>query len=401
MTARPEGAVGSAPTRRSLLTAGLAGLGGAVAGATVVHAVDRPDAAGGAVEPVTVPFHGTHQAGIATPGQTAAAFLAFDLEAHTDRAALVRLLRLWTDDAARLTQGDAALADTEGELAASPARLTVTLGLGPRTLDLAGVARADRHGVAVLPAFGVDALEDAWSDGDLLLQVCADDRLTVAHATRMLTKDARTFARLRWQQHAFRPQPGPGAGQTPRNLLGQVDGTANPEPGTDDFDRTVWIPDGAAAEGSTVVLRRIRMHLDRWDLVGRRDRELVIGRRLDTGAPLTGDEEYDTPDLDATDDNGLLVIPEFAHVRRAHPSTTNARIFRRPFSYQGGAPERTDDAGLLFVSFQADVTRQFVPVQRSLDELDLLNQWTTPVGSAVFLVPPGCEAGGYLGDTLV
>lgn len=53
------------------------------------------------------------------------------------------------------------------------------------------------------------------------------------------------------------------------------------------------------------------------------------------------------------------------------------------------------------VSFQADPLAQFVPVQRRLDELDLLNTWTTPTGSAVFAVPPGCEEGGFVGETLL
>jgi dye decolorizing peroxidase len=46
------------------------------------------------------------------------------------------------------------------------------------------------------------------------------------------------------------------------------------------------------------------------------------------------------------------------------------------------------------------VERQFVPIQRRLDELDMLNTWTVPVGSAVFAVPPGCAEGGFVGDVL-
>jgi dye decolorizing peroxidase len=58
------------------------------------------------------------------------------------------------------------------------------------------------------------------------------------------------------------------------------------------------------------------------------------------------------------------------------------------------------NSGLLCVSFQADVDAQFVPIQRRLDELDLLNEWITPIGSAVFAIPPGCAKGSYIGDTL-
>ena len=62
---------------------------------------------------------------------------------------------------------------------------------------------------------------------------------------------------------------------------------------------------------------------------------------------------------------------------------------------------RTSDAGLVFVAFCADPLRQFLPVQERLAEADLMNLWTTPVGSAVFAVLPGCSEGGLLGGDLV
>jgi dye decolorizing peroxidase len=42
-----------------------------------------------------------------------------------------------------------------------------------------------------------------------------------------------------------------------------------------------------------------------------------------------------------------------------------------------------------------------VPIQQRLAENDLFNTWTTPIGSAVFALPPGCAPDGYLGDTLL
>ena len=56
--------------------------------------------------------------------------------------------------------------------------------------------------------------------------------------------------------------------------------------------------------------------------------------------------------------------------------------------------------GLIFASYQADLAAQFLPIQARLAEFDLLNFWTTPIGSAVFAIPPGCAEGGTLGDTL-
>jgi deferrochelatase/peroxidase EfeB len=54
-----------------------------------------------------VPFHGAHQAGIATPAQDRLHFAAFDVTT-TDAAALASMLSAWTAAAARMTQGLAA-----------------------------------------------------------------------------------------------------------------------------------------------------------------------------------------------------------------------------------------------------------------------------------------------------
>ena len=103
-----------------------------------------------------------------------------------------------------------------------------------------------------------------------------------------------------------------------RNLMGQVDGTANLH---DDaaFDRHVW--DHGAQQpwfdgGTVLVLRRIRAEMDTWDELDRASKELTVGRRLDTGAPLTGQRETDEPDL-AASVNGIPVIPPNSHIALA------------------------------------------------------------------------------------
>jgi dye decolorizing peroxidase len=57
--------------------------------------------------------------------------------------------------------------------------------------------------------------------------------------------------------------------------------------------------------------------------------------------------------------------------------------------------------GHIFAAYTADIEDRFVPVQQALAELDLLNQWTTPIGSAVFALPPGATEGGWVGETLL
>ncbi|WP_067249300.1 Dyp-type peroxidase [Microbacterium resistens] len=407
MSSRPAEDAGRArSTRRQFLLGGAAAGVGAVAALGVERLVvphpgpDEPESA-----PVhggdTVPFHGAHQAGIATPAQAHAVFLGLDLREGVDRAGLRGLMRTLSDDAARLTAGRGALADTEPELAASPARLTITFGFGPGFVARAGGEAPSW--LRPLPAFGVDRLRPELGDGDLLLQIAADDPLTVAHAARMLLKDARRFARVRWRQQGFRRAHGTEApGTTMRNLFGQVDGTSNPRPGTADFERVVWIRDGWLAGGTGAVIRRIRLDLEGWDRIDRAGREQSVGRRLSDGAPLTGNREHDEPDFEALTPVGFPVIPAFSHVRRARSDDPRERIFRRAYNddvHPEG--EEVTESALVFVSFQADVDAQFVPLQRRLDELDLLNTWTTPIGSAVFAIPPGCAEGGWIGETLL
>ncbi|QAY62886.1 Dyp-type peroxidase [Xylanimonas allomyrinae] len=400
---------GSQLSRRHLLLGGAVGL--TAAGAAAAAVASRPEDHDAPTPPEAlfgddrVPFHGTHQAGVATPPPAHVAFVALDLLAQTDATALARLMRILTDDAVRLTQGRGALADTEPELATSPARLTVTFGFGPGFVERAGAA-ASPSWLRPLPAFGIDRLEDRWSGGDLLLQVCADDPLTVAHAVRMLLKDSRTFTSLRWSQRGFRRAHGTEpATATVRNLFGQVDGTVNPAPGTDDFERLVWSHGQVPwlEGGTSLVLRRIAMDLDRWDLVDRAGRESAVGRRLDTGAPLTGVAEHDEPDFDAKTPAGFPVIADYSHLRRARSDDPGQKILRRAYNYddEPGTDDGVSRSGLLFAAYQADVDAQFVPIQRRLDELDLLNEWTTPIGSAVFAIPPGCQADGFVGDTLL
>jgi dye decolorizing peroxidase len=334
-------------------------------------------------------------------------FVALDLRPTPGRSAretLSAVLKLWTSDAARLTQGEPALADTEPELAVRPARLTVTVGLGPAVFDRAGLANVRPEAVAELPAFSTDRLDPEFCGGDLLLQVCADDPIVISHASRVLLKNVRSMTRQRWRQSGFRNAHGANRpGGSMRNLMGQIDGTANlhDEAG---FDRHVWADRGAGwFDGGTVlVLRRIRAEMDSWDELDRRSKELTVGRRLDTGAPLTGSKESDEPDLGAAVD-GIPVIPPNAHIALARHRTDDEQFLRRPYNYDDppGA-DRTSDSGLIFAVYQRDPARQFVPVQERLAGADALNQWITTVGSATFAILPGvAAAGGYLGQSLL
>ena len=394
-------------SRRGFLAGGAAaaasgavGIAAGAAGASLVAEADLETFAASR----QAEFFGPHQSGIELDIQAVTNMVAFDIKESVNKADMLRWMRLLTDDIARLTAGEPVLADPAPELAIGAARFTAYVGFGPSLFSKLGLEAQMPEGFAELPAFGVDQLQERYSAGDVLIHIAADDPVVLAHGTRGLVRDSMPFASVRWVQPGFAHSPGMiPAGLTHRNLMGQVDGTANPELGSSDFDSVVWINEGPEwiKGGTLLVFRRIAMQLDTWDQLGTPSKEEVIGRKLSNGAPLTGERETDVPDLGARHPNGLLVIPEFAHIRRAAPQESGERIFRRPFSYDNGMNERGSmDVGLLWTAYQRDISKQYLPIQRRLEQLDLLNQWTVPIGSAVFAIPGGVQGSELLAEAL-
>lgn len=407
----------AAPTaagiRRRDVVVAAAGIGvGAAAATAGASLIGRPAAA----QPVAFGTernqqHAHHQAGVGSHIPAFANYIAMDLTADLDNARIIALLRILSEDARRLMAGTAPVGDQEPELAETPAGLQITFGFSPGFIDRINPKRRPEW-LTQIPKFSVDRLTPEWSEGELLMLVASDDPLTLAHASRTLLKDARSFGTVRWQQHGFRQSRGSlAAGQTDRNLFGQVDGTVNATPGTDDFDQVVTIRSESGETewlngGTTLVIRRIHMDLETWDEVDRPGREASVGRRLDTGAPLTGSKEHDEPDFKAVTAQGFTVINPASHLRRMRSDNPHERIVRRPYNYEmpvaggSGAGAVVSDSGQIFTSLQANVTTQFVPLQRRMDEGDLLNTWITPIGSAVFAIPPKPDANGFVGEGL-
>ncbi len=361
--------------------------------------VSRTSAASSS-RPVMHPFRGSHQSGVDTPATILQSFIGLDLR-DPSRDSAFAVLRIVTDDAARLTQGEPALGDTEPELARATAGLTITLGLGRPFFARTGLHDRIPPQLPEIPAFSTDDLQDRWGQTDLLLQIGSDDPLTLAHASRMLTKDLSTLTEVRWIQDGFRsPEPAVPGSNVTRNVLSQPDGIVNPQPGTDLFDEVVWIPEGPdwVTGGTILVLRRIRLHLDAWEALDRETQELAIGRRTADGAPLGSSDTSTAVDFDAVDDRGLPAIPNDAHIRVAHAATSSEMILRRPYNYDNGIINGSADMGLLFAAYMRDPATSFIPMQERLARSDAFNTWNTTIGSAAYVIPSGVGVDGVLAE---
>ncbi|WP_028221511.1 iron uptake transporter deferrochelatase/peroxidase subunit [Paraburkholderia oxyphila] len=423
------------PARRGFLKAGGAAV---AAGASLGAGLAAPGLAQAAeakghalpAEPMNAvePFYGEHQGGIVTPQQAHTYVAAFDLTT-TSRDDVIKLLRQWTESAARMTQGQSAVAlegvsddhpapDSGDVLGLGPAGLTVTFGFGPGLFTSEG---KDRYGLAHrrpaalvdLPRFNGDQLIAEKTGGDLYVQACANDAQVAFHAVRQLARQGYGMLRMRWGQAGFLSGP---RGQTPRNLMGFKDGTNNPP--TKDaaaMNQFVWATaaDAPWMQGGTyTVVRRIRITLEHWDQMQLGFQEQVFGRRKYSGAPIGKDKEFDAVDLNAQDKDGNPLIPDNSHVRLSNRASNNgAQILRRSYSYNDSTnfyierwpPWRQEteyDAGLIFVAHQSDPRTGFIPINEKLAKFDMMNQFTTHVGSAVFACPPGAKPGSFIGAEL-
>ncbi|MEV5426012.1 iron uptake transporter deferrochelatase/peroxidase subunit [Streptomyces cellulosae] len=407
---RAESTASGISRRRLLGTAGATGLVLGAAGGAVGYA-SAPSGATplSSVGATKVPFHVKHQPGITDPLQSRGHLLAFDLAPGAGRKEAAALLRRWSDTARRLMAGEFdAEGDSDVARDAGPSSLTLTFGFGHSFFARTGLEKQRPAALDPLPAFSSDRLDRARSDGDLWVQIGADDALVAFHALRAVQKDAGAAARVRWQMNGFNRSPGATARpMTTRNLMGQVDGTRNPKPEEPDFDQRIFVPEQGEpawmANGSYVVVRRIRMLLDDWEKLSLTEQEGVIGRRKADGAPLSGGDETTEMDLEKTDAQGNLVVPFNAHARITRPDQNGgAAMLRRPFSYHDGIDaDGTPDAGLLFVCWQADPLRGFVPVQRKLDRGDALTPFIRHEASGLFAVPGGAVEGEYVGQALL
>jgi deferrochelatase/peroxidase EfeB len=384
--------------------AGTALAGGVLLGGGRADAAPLSDPAVAA----SYPFHGQNQSGVLNPGpfnkQPYTCVAAFDSTAE-DSDALASLLQTITARARFLTAGGTppylglsqppSDSDVLGPSVPSDG-LTVTVSVGWTLFDgRYGLTDVQPLKLSRMPIFPNDSPDDAWLDGDLLVQLCANHPDAIHHAIRDINSNAGDNMNLRWMIEGFGSPPRPSG--TPRNLLGFKDGTANPTGSV--ASGLVWVGDPAepawAQGGSYLVVRLIRMLTQSWDGASLNQQQKIMGRRKDSGAPLDGNSEFDAPNYQNDPDGNI--IPLDAHMRLANPNTPqtdNQRLIRRSYNFNLGMDSGGNlKVGHIFIAYQQDVQRQFATVQQRLIDEPLAN-FVEPFGGGYFFTLPGVRNDG-------
>ena len=414
------------PSRRRLLQ-GLGMLGGAAAlsGGCPFHTAAADSFSPGTVAPNSrqqaQPFYGAHQAGIVTPQQASMMLVAFDVLA-SDKADLERLFRLLTARFAFLTQGGPAPAVTNPQLPPmdsgilgadiAPDNLTLTLSVGTSLFDERfGLSKHKPAQLQTMTRFPNDSLDAEQCHGDLLLQICANTQDTVIHALRDIIKRTPDLLAVRWRRDGFIADHAARSNgkETPINLLGFKDGTANPDTHNPVLmNQLLWVTDEQQEPawtrgGSYQAVRIIRFHVEMWDRTPLGEQQTIFGREKLSGAPLGMKNEHDVPDYNNDPDGDVIALD--AHIRLANPrtrETDSSLMLRRGYSYSSGITGSGQlDMGLLFVCYQHDLAKGFITVQQRLNG-EALEEYIRPIGGGYFFALPGvADKNHYLGQSLL
>ena len=413
---RPEAT--SIPSRRSFLRLGAGGLASMTLGAGILTGckdnVSPPtmathpasNSANGQATAIQE-FYGEHQAGIVTPAQKHIYFIVLDL--HTDkREEIKEVFQKWTDYAARLTRGENIAAygdnrhvppiDTGEADSLSAYNLTLTFGVSPTFLHKLGLSHMAPAEFVDLPLFPRDQLKPELTGGDICIQSCADDAQVAFHAIRQLVRQARSSVTMRWSQAGFNAFD--SGKDTPRNLFGFRDGTANAET-LKKADEFIWADSPDWLKGGTyLVARKIQMFLETWDRTSLNGQNDTFGRDKFTGAFMGSQHEFDAGDMNAKNTKGDSVVSDISHSGLAKRS--GQQMLRRSYSFASGIDPATGqfDTGLMFVSFQKSPA-QFIAVQSALGRIDKMNEYITHVGSGLFACFGGVKQGEYIGQALL
>lgn len=389
--------------RSALVTSSIAFSTLGLSNAESVHQTKKSESANAPDIPI---FYGKYQSGIITEQPNHLYLLSLTLLTD-DRTEVIQLLKSWTKFAELKTSGVPIIDSQNTTLPPNEtsdaddlgiAGLTITFGFGPDFFSKNGI---DRYNIAHnapkylhrIPPMPADKLNADFCDGDLCVQVCAQDQQVAFHIVRNFIRLASGFATPKWLENGFISS---AKNKTARNLFGFKDGTANTEhTSSSGYDQTVWSGTDEPEwlhNGSYLAYRKVQMFLEVWDRSSANDHDDTFGRYKHSGAAYGQQHEFTQGDLKE--------MPVNAHVRLA--KETGQRIHRRAYSYSAGVIPITGavDAGLLFIAFSKNPQKQLIPMLNVLGLKDRLNEYAVHIGSALFACPRGIEPGEYIGQSL-
>jgi deferrochelatase/peroxidase EfeB len=405
--------------RRSILqgvaVAGLAAAGGNLLKHGNIAGTDA-DTDGAVIETAasgsTYPFYGQYQSGIITPPppsrQPFSTYAAFSVTA-ANRSELTDLFRMLTDRVAFLAAGGTAPSAPAGSPPADngivgpeiqPDGLTATVSVGASLFDgRYGLASLKPVQLVTMEPFAHDDLDPSISDGDLLIQLCADHNDTAVHALVDICNATSGVLEPRWTVSGFTNPPRPVG--IARDWFGFKDGIAQPDyTSTVQNNQYVWAQPNSgepawAASGTYHVVRIIQFNVQKWQGVPVAEQERIFGRQKTSGAPTYAPDPNANDLFDpiyTNDPQGLLTALN-SHIRLANPQTpqtaATSTLLRRsyeidqiPLSGSGAAP-----LGHAFTCFQRELNT-YTAMQTRLED-ELLVPYISPRGGGYFFALPG------------
>jgi deferrochelatase/peroxidase EfeB len=411
----PAGGFGRRSVLQGVAATGLAAVGGNLLGSGNRPGRNTPPN-GVAVETAatgnTYPFYGEFQSGIITPPpytrQPFATYAAFNVTA-ANRSELTDLFHTLTSRAAALTAGGTA----PSAPASSPSPdngivgpqiqadgLTVTVSVGASLFDgRYGLASRKPVQLTTMEAFAHDDLDPSISNGDLLVQLCADHSDTAVHALVDICSNTSGAMQTSWTVSGFVNPPRPVG--VSRDWFGFKDGIAQPDTtSTASNDMYIWAQPNSgepawATNGSYHVVRIVEFDVQKWQGVPVAEQERIFGRQKTSGAPTYAPDPNANDLFDpiyTNDPQGLLTALN-SHIRLANPQTpqtfATSTILRRsyeidqiPLSGSGAAP-----LGHAFTCFQRELNT-YTAMQTRLED-ELLVPYISPRGGGYFFALPG------------
>lgn len=357
----------------------------------------------------SINYLGSHQAGVLTPEQKNASFIAFRITSTT-LDELQALFSVLTQRIAFLTQVQKSTPNQNDKMPPAesgilgtliqPNALSVTVSLGDSLFDSRfGLEKLKPSQLVEMTSFPNDRLEDKWCGGDVVLQICANSQESVIYALRDILRHTSPYWFPLWKIDGFLPSRDIDRRSTPINLFGFKDGTGNaPADDSKLMDELIWVTEDNKEPawcigGTYQAVRLIRFNLEFWDRTPLEDQENDFGRHKATGAPMGMKHEMDDPAFDK-DPHGDRVLFD-SHMRRAeprNPTRHTAKLRRRSYSYSLGLTDNGAlDMGLIFVSYQKNLKTGFIDTQKRLNG-EPLERYIKPFGGGYYFVLPGIQS---------